>query len=291
MLDSLRAVECIDAVPTDRRDHNCGMDVSDRESAETVGVVARKLCLSIRTLHHWDQLGIASPSGRTLGGYREYLPADVARLRRVLLFRDLGVPLRKIPALLNATAADRRLEMRRRQEELKAKIRHLQSVEATVARMLKADEVGVLLSAAEQQDAFGASWDPAWGPSAREQWGDSAQWAEYAERSALRTADDWQRAVAPMQDVTDAFALAKRGGVIPGSDAANVLAEDHRAAMGEYFHCTLSMQVLMARRYVAEAGFTEYYDQFEPGLAEWMKLVIDAHARAKGIEPDTAAWE
>lgn len=267
------------------------MTTSHLDSYETVGVVARNLGLSVRMLHHWDHLGVASPSGRTSGGYREYLPEDIARLRRVLLLRDLGVPLRRIPSLLSATAAVRRQEMKRRQDDLKAKILHLQDVEATVDRILEADEVGVLLSETEQHSTFGAAWDPAWSKSAREQWGDSAQWAEYTERSALRTAQDWQLTTAAMQDITDAFATAKRNSVVPGSDAANLLAEAHRAAMSEYFHCTLSMQVLVARRYVTEAGFTQYYDQQEPGLAKWIKQVIDAHARASGIEPDTAAWE
>lgn len=267
------------------------MNVPNLDSYETVGAVSTILGLSVRTLHHWDHLGVASPSGRTFGGYREYLPQDIARLRRVLLLRDLGVPLREIPALMGATAADRRLEMKRRQDELKAKIRHLQDVEATVGRILRADDVGVLLSETEQQNAFGIDWDPAWGISAREQWGDSAQWAEYAERSATRTAEDWQRTTTSMQDVTDALAAAKRNAVIPGSGAANLLAESHRAAMSEYFHCTLSMQVLVARRYVTEDGFTQYYEKREPGLAQWTKLVIDANARSCGIEPETATWE
>lgn len=267
------------------------MNVPHRDSTETVGSVARNLGLSIRTLHHWDQLGVASPSRRTAGGYREYLPEDVARLRRVLLLRDLGIPLRKIPALLRAKAVDRRREMKRRQDDLQAKILRLQAISATVERILEAGEVGLLFSEKEQQNLLGVEWDPAWGRSARERWGDSAQWAEYAERSALRTAEDWQATTASMRDVTNAFATAKRNGVMPGSDAANLLAEDHRIAMSEYFHCTLSMQVLVARRYVTEDGFTQYYDQQEPGLAEWMKSVIDARARAGGIEPDTAVWE
>lgn len=264
---------------------------SDHDSFQTVGVVARNLRLSVRTLHHWDQLGVASPSGRTTGGYREYLPADVARLRRVVLLRDLGVPLKEIPSLLSATSAARRVELKRRQEELKAKIHHLQAVEATVQRILEADHVGVLLSESEQQRTFGDEWNPEWSKSAREQWGDSAQWAEYAERSALRTAEDWQRTTTRMDSVTDAFVTAKRNCVIPGSEAANLLAEAHRAAMGEYFHCTLSMQVLVARRYVTEEGFVQYYNGLEPGLANWIKLVIDAHAQANGMEPETAVWE
>ena len=70
-----------------------------------------------------------------------------------------------------------------------------------------------------------------------------------------------------------------------------MLAERHRAAMGEYFHCTLSMHVLMARMYVTDHEFSESYERIEAGLAEWMKRVIDANARANGIDPATAEWQ
>lgn len=60
--------------------------------------------------------------------------------------------------------------------------------------------------------------------------------------------------------------------------------------MSEYFHCTHPMHVLIARRYVNEAAFQEFYERVEPGLAAWLKQVIDANARSAGVDPDTAAW-
>ena len=94
-----------------------------------------------------------------------------------------------------------------------------------------------------------------------------------------------------MQSVTERLAEAKRGSVLPGDERANALAEEHREVMSEYFHCTHSMHVVIARRYVAEAGFREFYEQVEPGLAVWLKQVIDANVRSVGIDPDTAAWD
>jgi DNA-binding transcriptional MerR regulator len=258
--------------------------------AETIGAVASLLRVSVRALRHWDALGIASPSSRTPGGYRSYSPADVARLRRVLLFRELGVPLARIPALLAARAAERREVLTSRRGELDARIRHLERVRQDVDRLLAADEAGVLLTDVERSDVFGETWDPAWSEGARDRWADSAQWAEYAERSAKRTVEDWRNVTASVQAVIDALAQAKREQVAPGSARADALAERHRAAISEYFHCTLSMQVLMARMYVTETGFAEFYDRTEPGLVAWMKQVIDANARRNGVDPETATW-
>lgn len=255
-----------------------------------VGAVARLLGVSVRTLHHWHQSGIAVPSCRSGGGYRMYSQADVARLRRVLLYRDLGVPLQKIPPLLAARAAVRREELEARRAELAAKILELQELDREVERLLLADEQGIMLSAADEARVFGDDWDKSRTATARERWADSAQWAEYTERSAGRTAGDWHLIASAMQSVTERLAQGKRENVLPGDERANALAEEHREVMSEYFHCTHAMHVLIARRYVDEAGFQEFYERVDAGLAAWLKLVIDANARSAGVDPDTAVW-
>jgi DNA-binding transcriptional MerR regulator len=61
-----------------------------------VGELAKRTGLSIRTLHHYDELGLLSPSLRTASGYRLYTPEDVARLQRILSLRQLGFSLEEI---------------------------------------------------------------------------------------------------------------------------------------------------------------------------------------------------
>ncbi|KNC19829.1 MerR family transcriptional regulator [Arthrobacter sp. RIT-PI-e] len=258
---------------------------------EGVGAVARSLGVSVRTLHHWHRCGVAVPSGRTSNGYRMYSEADVARLQRVVLFRDLGVPLQRIPGLLDAGSAQRRAELESRRVELAERILRLQDVDRAVERLLAAEEHGVLVPVPEQPRVFGAQWDPDWPGQARELWGESVQWAQYAERSAARTEADWHAVSVSLQESTDAAAEALRAGVLPGSTEAGAVAEQHRVAMSEYFHCTHSMQVVLARSYVTEPGFRAYYEQAAPGLAVWLQLAIEANARNHGVDPGTARWE
>ncbi|MFD0758361.1 MerR family transcriptional regulator [Arthrobacter ulcerisalmonis] len=255
-----------------------------------VGAVAVLLGVSVRTLHHWHQIGIAVPSDRSAAGYRLYSEADIARLRRVLLFRDLGVPLQSIPDLLAAGAAERRQELEGQRAGLAAKIRRLQELDREVDLLLAADEQGTLLSKPDEEHAFGRDWDRSWTMAARQRWADSPQWAEYTERSAARTAEDWRVITSAMHSVTEHLAEAKRDAVLPGSERANALAESHRKVMSEYFHCTHSMHVLIAQRYVNESGYLQYFESLEPGLADWMKQAIEANARTADVDPDTATW-
>jgi len=70
----------------------------------TIGALAKRTGLTVRTLHHYDQIGLLTPSGRTDGGYRLYSEADVIRLERIVLLRSLGVPLTDIAVALESSA-------------------------------------------------------------------------------------------------------------------------------------------------------------------------------------------
>ena len=71
-----------------------------------VGEVAALAGVTVRTLHHWDRIGLLQPSGRTSAGYRRYAPADLDRLHQVLLYRALGFPLEEVATLLDDPSAD-----------------------------------------------------------------------------------------------------------------------------------------------------------------------------------------
>jgi DNA-binding transcriptional MerR regulator len=61
-----------------------------------VGELAERLGLTVRTLHHWDELGLLRPSRRTAAGHRLYGEEDLVRLQRILSLRQLGLPLDEI---------------------------------------------------------------------------------------------------------------------------------------------------------------------------------------------------
>ena len=70
-----------------------------------VGELAKRTGLTVRTLHHYDEIGLLKPSGRSESGYRLYSQADVARLHGVQALRHLGLALGDIAALLDGDQA------------------------------------------------------------------------------------------------------------------------------------------------------------------------------------------
>ncbi|WP_143626524.1 MerR family transcriptional regulator, partial [Streptomyces viridosporus] len=66
----------------------------------TVGQVSTRLDVTVRALHHWDEIGLARPSLRTAAGYRLYTAGDLERLHRIVVYRDIGLGLDRIRAIL-----------------------------------------------------------------------------------------------------------------------------------------------------------------------------------------------
>ena len=256
----------------------------------TVGQAAALVGLSVRTLHHWDTVGLVRPTERTRAGYRVYTPDDIARIHRVLVYRELGLPLAEIGLLLDDPTVDAREHLRRQRAQLTDRISHLQTMVHAVDRMLAASRSGMRLTPQEQVEIFGTDWQPEWVQEAEDRWGDTKQWAQYVERTGALTPDDWRQVAADTEALNADLAAAHRAGVVPGSDEANALAERHRESFSRYFDCTHAMHACLARTFVSEPGYTSYYESLSPGLTGWLHAMIFANASAHGVDPESATW-
>ncbi|MFE7455904.1 MerR family transcriptional regulator [Streptomyces sp. NPDC057554] len=256
----------------------------------TVGQVSKRLDVTVRALHHWDEIGLARPSLRTAAGYRLYTAGDLERLHRIVVHRELGLGLDKIRAVLDDGTADVPGALRAQRDQVAERIDRLQQLSAGLDRMIDAHERGLLLTVEQQAAIFGSQWDPDNSARARQRYGDTTQWRQYAERSAFRGPEEWQAVADDTADFDRALGDAMDAGVTPGSPEAHQLVERHREVFAAYFPLTRQMQVCLGRMYEDDPGFAAHYDGIRTGLAAWFRRIIDADARAHGIDPETATW-
>ncbi|MFD5214341.1 MerR family transcriptional regulator [Microbacterium sp. NPDC058345] len=265
--------------------------VEDRvDSGCTVGRAAEIVGVTVRTLHHWDEIGLATPSQRTPAGYRSYTPDDVHRLHRIVAYRESGLSLDAVREVLDDATAEIGETLRVQRSQLAERIRDLQRLDQRLERLGEAHERGILLSDEEQTETFGSDWDPARSSEARMQWGGSLQWAQFAERSATRSRDEWRALADAMSALQVALGDALDRGVQPGSAEANELAERHRGIFSNFFPLSREMQVCLGRMFESDPGFSAHYDGIRAGLASWFRRIVDESARAHGIDPDAAVW-
>ena len=263
----------------------------DADIAMTVGEVSTLLGVSVRALHHWDETGLVHPSRRSAAGYRLYCEADIMRIQQVLVYRQTGMNLAEIKMVLDEPETDAMTHLRRQRELVQGQISHLQQMLSSIDMVMEIHQSGARISVAEMAEIWGTDWDPVYVEEAQARWGDTEDWAESYRRKARMTRADWERAHEETVALETALAEAMRSGVEPGSPEANALARWHRKDFNRWFEVSISKQVLIARGYVADERFARYYDKRAPGLAAWLKDVIDAGARSEGVDPATATWE
>jgi DNA-binding transcriptional MerR regulator len=100
-----------------------------------IGDLARATGLSVRTLHHYDEIGLLVPSERTQAGYRLYGEDDVRRLYGIRVLRDLGIPLGKIPEALEG---DLRATLARHLERVGRDLERQRRLQSLLQRILDA---------------------------------------------------------------------------------------------------------------------------------------------------------
>lgn len=254
---------------------------SFNKNALSVGQVSELMGVSVRTLHHFEDKGLINPA-RTTKGYRMYSAHDIDRLQQILVYRSLDFPLDHIGRIIDDGAPAQHLE--RQKTLLTAKIRDLQSVLHAVESLMEVNMNNP--TPAEKARAAHAQY----AEKTEQRYGHTDAYRQSAERTARFTDDDWRQATAEGEALEAACAQALRDGVVPDSDAANKLAEQHRASINRYFDCSYSQQVLIAKSYVADPRFTAHYDEREPGLAQWIHDAILANAATHGVDVENPEW-
>jgi len=245
--------------------------------AKTVGAVAALTGVSVRTLHHYDHIGLVVPSVRTSTGYRGYTDADIERLHLVLVYRSVGMPLDEIRALLDDPGADELEHLRRQHTLLLEQADRLQHTIKAVEELMNAHQQGIQLTAEEQIEIFGTTaFSEEYAAEAEERWGETDAWKQSQQRVSRLSKQDWVAIKAEGDALLDALAQAKRDGLEPGSDAANELAARHRASIERFYDCGDQMHRNLVQMYLADERFTRYYDDVEPGLAQFLHDIVVA---------------
>lgn len=245
----------------------------------SVGQVADFAAVTVRTLHHYDDIGLLVPGERSHAGHRRYNDADLDRLQQILFYRELGFPLEEVAALLDDPAADPRAHLRRQHELLTARIEKLQKMAAAVEHAMEARKMGINLTPEEKFEVFGDKDPDQYSEEAERRWGGTEAYAESQRRTANYTKDDWKRLQAEAADWSERYSALMAAGDPPASEAAMDMAEEHRQHIcGWYYDCPYEMHQCLGEMYVSDERFKAFYDAMRPGLAEHLRDAIKANA-------------
>jgi len=249
----------------------------------TVGEVAASAGVTVRMLHHYDDIGLLSPSGRSGAGYRLYDHEDLFRLQRILAYRDLGLALDKIAAILDDPDVDPVDHLRRQHQLLRARREELTRTIDALEKTMQARKLGIQLDPDEVFEIFGEDDPTRHADEVEQRWGGTDAYRESRQRASTYAKSDWQRIKAEAEDHNRRLVAALHAGHAPDSSEAMDLAEEHRQHISRWFYdCPPAMHRSLGEMYVADPRFATTYENLAPGLAQW---VHDAWAANAARQP------
>ena len=244
-----------------------------------VGDLARISHVSVRTLHHYDGIGLLRPSARSAAGYRLYSGADLRRLRQILFYRELGFALEAIADILADPAAGTDDHLRRQHRLLRERQARDAALLGAIEREMEARKMGISLTPEEQFEIFGTDKLAEYTEEAKQRWGDTDAWKQSARRTAAYTKEDWIAIKSEADANITGFAEAMRAGEPATGTVAMDLAEAHRQHLARWFYdCDYQMHRGLAGLYVSDPRYTAEYDKIEPGFSGYVHDAILANA-------------
>jgi DNA-binding transcriptional MerR regulator len=242
----------------------------------TVGDVSRLTGVTVRTLHHYDEVGLLSPSGRTDAGYRLYSHADMERLQEIVIWRQLGFTLTEIGRILDDPGHDRLTALRRQRELVQRDLERLGATAKALDAALAAREQGTR----PKETSMFADFDPtAYEDEARERWGQTDAYRESARRAAAYGDTEWAEIRSEADQVVRDFAQLMASGAPATAAGAQAVAESHRRHISRWFYdVSPQMHRNLAEMYIADARFAASYESVAPGLAAYVHDAVIANA-------------
>lgn len=239
-----------------------------------VGELAKLAGVTIRTLHHYDKIGLLQPSSVTDAGYRDYTEADLATLQQILFFRELGFPLDVIRQIMQSPAYDREHALQAQREVLVRKRERLDGLIALIDQTMKGERKVSF-------DAFDASRieevRQKYAEEARERWGGTDAHAEYEEKAAGRTAAEEQETAAAGEAILRES--VENRSLDPGSAAAQALvAKWQDFISANYYTCSKETLAGLGQMYTADERFMQNLDRHGDGTAAFMAAAIEVYA-------------
>lgn len=226
-----------------------------------VGDLARQTGLTVRTLHHWDELGLLSPAERTPAGYRLYGEEEVRRLYRIVALRGLGLTLEQVGAALDD--GELRELVRRQIEALDRRMEHDARLRRRLVRMLESDDSSDLLATVEMITMSETYYTP-------EQQARLAERRELLGDEAIKRAErDWAELIAQVEREFEA-------GTSPSDPRVQELASRWRTLIERFTGGDPGIRASLERMYREEVVERASRGMVKPELMEYVGRAMAA---------------
>jgi MerR family transcriptional regulator, thiopeptide resistance regulator len=248
----------------------------------TVKQLAAISGVTVRALHHYDDIGLLKPAFVGGNGYRYYGRTEQLRLQRILFHRELGVPLTAIAELLDLEGENQIGVLRQHRDKLEAERERYRVLIETIDRTIDELSGEQIMTNADLYKGFSPEKQAGYEAWLIERYGEPMRAGiEHSGKSYARMVPAQQEALGrQLQEVEEALASALRSGIDPAAEAVEGLIKRHRAWVAAMWGrpCSAEAYSGLADLYLGHPGFVARYEAIAKGFAAYLAAAMKLQA-------------
>jgi DNA-binding transcriptional MerR regulator len=237
----------------------------------TVQQLATLAGVSVRTLHHYDQVGLLKPARVKNNGYRYYEEPELLRLQQILFFKELEFPLEDIMKILTSPSFNMEEALKDQRQLIELKKDRLTRLIKTIDKTIKKINKQTNMEDQELYGNFSKEEMEKYNEEAKEKWGHTEAYKQSTERVKKMGKDGLNKVLAEAGKLTEEIAGAMKAGDLPTSDKVQKLIARHYDGLRAFYEPNLEIYRGLAEMYVADPRFKANYEKVAEGLAEYIR--------------------
>ncbi|HEV2597238.1 MerR family transcriptional regulator [Sphingopyxis sp.] len=244
----------------------------------TVRQVAKAAGISVRTLHHYDAIGLLKPGHVGANGYRYYGREELLRLQQILFYRELGLSLAGIAAVLDDPAFDPLAALRQHRAALEGRIDHYRTLIRTIDRTIASLEKDEHMEDNDYYAGIAPETRDRWQREAETFWGKDAVVAAQAKARSF-SKEQVAAIQTEMETIRADFQRLFREGADPASGAVQAVTDRHYHWVSHSWTPDAEAFRGLGRYYVENPEFRGTYDDDKlPGCPEFIAAAMAVYA-------------
>ncbi|HIW32916.1 MAG TPA: MerR family transcriptional regulator [Candidatus Paenibacillus intestinavium] len=229
--------------------------------------VSQLVGISIRTLHHYDEIGLLKPDQHTAAGYRQYSPHNLQTLQHILFFKELGFSLKLIKEMIQRPTFDSSDALELQRKSLIAKRSQYDKMIATIEHTIAHLKGEKTMSAKEKFD--GLQWDHnPYEQEARERWGDEA--VNHSQKKMNAFSTEQQSAISEQWEQLYRQLASRIGTAVDSPETEQLITEWFQMLNNNFGTYSYDAFIGLGQMYVLDERFSTNIDRYGAGLAQYM---------------------
>ncbi len=244
-----------------------------KEVAELAGV-------SVRTLHHYDHIGILKPAHTEMNGYRLYNDENLAQLQQILFFKELDFTLQDIKEILDDPNFDKKKALHTHKQLLLEKKNRLERMIHSIEQTIQSIEVGSVMENKDRFEPFDMKkieeHQKKYRKEVKEKYSGTKAYEESMKKTAAYNEDDWKRIHQKSGELYNRIVQVMHKGP-KDAEVQRIVGEMRQHITDSFYECTPEIFRGLGDLYVNDPRFTKNIDKHQPGLSAFLREAMHVY--------------